>query len=171
MRAPLVVLAGLAAGLGLLPLVLTGELAVSPAPAVAELVLSGLTALAVAALTWRWAAHLPRPRPLRNWWGLEPAAHALLVRPVRALAEALARFDDRVLDRAVDGAAQGVVAGARAVDRSAEPSVDGVVRAVAAAARALGRLARRPQTGQLHQYYAQAAVAFAVLALFLIAVR
>jgi hypothetical protein len=42
---------------------------------------------------------------------------------------------------------------------------------VAAGARSLGRLARRPQTGQIHQYYAQAAAALVVLALVLIAVR
>ncbi len=41
------------------------------------------------------------------------------------------------------------------------------VRAVTAGARTLGRLARRPQTGQLHQYYAQAVVLLAALALLL----
>ena len=39
------------------------------------------------------------------------------------------------------------------------------------AARSLGRLARRPETGQLHTYYAQAAVALAVLALIFVLVR
>jgi hypothetical protein len=42
---------------------------------------------------------------------------------------------------------------------------------VVAGARRLGELARRPQTGQLHQYYAQAAVALAVLALLVVVVR
>ncbi|WP_193097117.1 hypothetical protein [Streptomyces sp. C8S0] len=37
-------------------------------------------------------------------------------------------------------------------------------------ARRLGRLARRPQTGLLHQYYAQAAVCFVVLTVFLLLV-
>ncbi len=41
------------------------------------------------------------------------------------------------------------------------------MRAVTTGARALGGLARRPQTGQLHQYYAQAVVLLAALALLL----
>jgi hypothetical protein len=57
---------------------------------------------------------------------------------------------------------------ARVVDTRVEWSVDGVVRALGRGFRALGRLARRPQTGQLHQYYAQAVVALAVLAALLI---
>jgi NADH-quinone oxidoreductase subunit L len=39
---------------------------------------------------------------------------------------------------------------------------------IAAGARRLGRLARRPQTGVLHQYYAQLVVALAALALLLL---
>ncbi|HJU01075.1 MAG TPA: NADH-quinone oxidoreductase subunit L, partial [Actinomycetes bacterium] len=62
-------------------------------------------------------------------------------------------------------------AAARLTDARLEWSVDGAVRAVAAGARRLGALARRPQTGQLHQYYAQAAVALATLAILLILVR
>ena len=52
-----------------------------------------------------------------------------------------------------------------------DSDVDGLIRQVAAGARGLGQLARRPQTGQVHTYYAQAAVAFAVLALIFIFVR
>ena len=170
MRPPLVVLAVLAATLGILPLLLNGALAVDPPPAAWELAASGVLAALAVAFTWR-AAPLPRPPLLRGWLRMEPAAHALLVRPVRGLAEALARFDDRVLDRAVGATADGVRALARVLDRRDELSVDGLVRGVGAGARALGRLARRPQTGQIHQYYAQAAAAFAVLALLLIVVR
>jgi NADH-quinone oxidoreductase subunit L len=43
--------------------------------------------------------------------------------------------------------------------------VAGAVSAVASACRSLGRTARRPQTGQLHQYLAQAVAAFTLLAL------
>jgi NADH-quinone oxidoreductase subunit L len=171
MRSPLLVLAAFAAVLGLLALLLTGSLAVAPEPAAWELVLSGIVALAAVALTWRRGGSLPHPSLLRGWLGLEAAAHAVLVRPVRALAEALAQFDDRVLDRAIDGTARGVSAAARWLDRRGELSVDGVVRLIGAGARALGRLARRPQTGQLHQYYAQAAAVLAALALFLIVLR
>ncbi len=108
---------------------------------------------------------------LRSWLGLERAAHAGVVRPVLALARALARFDDRGFDAAVTASARGTRAVAGALDRRGELSVDGAVRAVAAGSRALGRIARRPQTGQVHQYYAQAAAALAVLALLVIVVR
>ncbi|GAA1294662.1 hypothetical protein GCM10009609_75050 [Pseudonocardia aurantiaca] len=169
MSLPLVVLAALAALLGLLPTLASGSLA--PAPAVWELVLSGLLAAAAIAVTWRSAARIGAPRPLASWLGLERAAHAVIVHPTLALARFLARFDDRFLDRSVDAAARATGAVARALDRRGEPLVDGAVRAVAVAARSLGRLARRPQTGQVHQYYAQAAAALALLALFVIVVR
>jgi NADH-quinone oxidoreductase subunit L len=52
---------------------------------------------------------------------------------------------------------------ARLVDRRAETLVDGAVAALAAGGRSLGRLARRPQTGQLHHYYAQAFASLLVL--------
>jgi len=42
---------------------------------------------------------------------------------------------------------------------------------VAAGARRLGGLARRPQTGQLHTYYAQTLTALAVLAVVIVLVR
>jgi NADH:ubiquinone oxidoreductase subunit 5 (subunit L)/multisubunit Na+/H+ antiporter MnhA subunit len=161
----LVVLAVLAATLGLLPLLGSGVLAPAPRPAGWELVLTGVLALATAALTWRLAERLPSPAPLlASWLFLERAAHAVVVRPTLALASGLARFDDRVLDRAIHGAAHATVRAARALDLRGEPSVDGAVRAIAAGARTLGRWARRPQTGQLHQYYAQASVGFAALA-------
>ncbi|MET8824218.1 hypothetical protein, partial [Streptomyces rochei] len=53
----------------------------------------------------------------------------------------------------------------------AERLVDGTVEGVAGGARALGHWARRPQTGQLHQYLAQAVAAFTVLAVVLVLVR
>ncbi|MBA8824891.1 hypothetical protein FHX42_002238 [Saccharopolyspora lacisalsi] len=87
------------------------------------------------------------------------------------LARGLAAFDDRVLDRVVMAVPAAGMWLARLVDRGAETPVDGVVRLVAQGARGLGTLARRPQTGQLHQYYAQATAALVVLALFLVFVR
>jgi NADH-quinone oxidoreductase subunit L len=167
MRPPLVVLAALAATLG----VLAWPLAVEPAPAGWELVVSVVLAVLAVLVTWRLGHRLPAPAPLAEWLGLERAARVAVVRPTLALAHTLARFDDRVLDRAVTAAAAGTVALARALDRRGEWSVDGAVRAIASAARALARLARRPQTGQVHQYYAQAAGALALLALFLVVVR
>ncbi|HJT02172.1 MAG TPA: NADH-quinone oxidoreductase subunit L, partial [Pseudonocardiaceae bacterium] len=76
-------------------------------------------------------------------------------------------FDDRVVDRVVMGVPAAGRWLARLSERRAEFSVDGAVRGIAAGARRLGALARRPQTGQLHQYYAQTAAALLVLALLL----
>lgn len=138
--------------------------------------LSGAVALLAAALTWTWNTR-PLPLPARaksgftDWLFLERAAHVLLVAPVLRLARAAAAFDDRILDRAVDGSAAATVRFARWTDSVVEGAVDGTVTAVAAGTRALGRLARRPQTGQLHQYLAQAVAAFTVLAVVLVLVR
>ncbi|MFE7896714.1 proton-conducting transporter membrane subunit [Streptomyces sp. NPDC057424] len=133
----------------------------------------------------------------QGWLHLERAAQAVVVRPVLGLARALAVFDDRVVDGAVrhtvrgglaaarfacrlddgvvDGAVRGTARGglgaARLAGRLDDGGIDSAVRAVASGARNLGRWARRPQTGLLHQYYAQAAVGFAVLVLIILLVR
>jgi len=159
---PLGVLALLAALLGVPGLAF--------ASALWELVLSGLLALVAVAVTWRVAGRIGAPPLLASWFGVERVAHAVVGRPVLALARLLARFDDG-LDRSVTAVARGTVVVARGLDRRGEGTVDGAVRGIAAGARALGRLARRPQTGQVHQYYAQAAAALAVLALVVIVVR
>ena len=166
MRPPLVALAIFAAGLGLLAV----PLSLDPAPAGWELVVSAALAVGGVVAALCLGDRLPEPRPLRSWLGLEAAARAAVVRPVLATAAGLARVDGG-LDRAVDGIARLVRRAAGALDRRGELSVDGVVRGVAAGSRALGRLARRPQTGQLHQYYAQSAAVLALLALLLILVR
>ncbi|MCE0487735.1 proton-conducting transporter transmembrane domain-containing protein [Ornithinimicrobium sediminis] len=200
-QAPLVVLAFGAALLGLLALPpvgdtvarALGEEPVHPAPL--EMALSAVVALVVLALVWWRPA--PEPAWLRGWLGLEVAAHTLVVRPTVALAESLARFDDRVLDRVVTGSAEAVLGMARraatfddrvldgVVETTAGMSVraaeragrvdgrwlDGAVEGVATATRRLGRLARRPQTGQLHQYYVQAIAVLAVGVLLLVMVR
>jgi NADH-quinone oxidoreductase subunit L len=70
----------------------------------------------------------------------------------------------------VTGAARATVTAARTLDRTVEHRLDGGVSAVAAGARALARWARRPQTGQLHQYYAQAAVGFVALAVLAVVI-
>jgi NADH-quinone oxidoreductase subunit L len=185
-RLPLILLAAACVGLTVLPLppvrdavdrVLGND--VQPSPLVWEFALSGALAVAVSAAVWRWGSRLMRPSavsyPSRAWWrdwlGLEAAARLLLVRPVVRTAEALAAFDDRVLDQAVEGTARGTVRLAKATNQRAERLVDGAVEGVAGGARALGRWARRPQTGQLHQYLAQAVAAFTVLAVVLVLVR
>lgn len=147
-----------------------------PQPRAWEFVLSGALALLAAAVTWAWGTR-PLPLPTRakssfaDWLLFERAAHVFLVDPVMRLARAAAAFDDRVLDRAVDGSAAVTVRFARWTDGVLERAVDGSVTAVASGTRALGRWARRPQTGQLHQYLAQAVAAFTVLAVVLVLVR
>jgi hypothetical protein len=170
-------------------------------PGTGALVLSSALAVAAAAaawwLTWR-GVHAPAPvsSALCAWLGMEPAIRVAVVRPTMALARALAAFDDRVLARVPVGAAALVLDASRtlgggeastagAMTRSARRSrvvmrareggiealVAGSVAAVASGARRLGELARRPQTGLLHQYYAQAAVALTALAVVLALLR
>ncbi|MDD7968065.1 NADH-quinone oxidoreductase subunit 5 family protein [Actinomycetospora lemnae] len=135
-----------------------------PAPSGLELLVSGAIAVVGVGLTWLVAGRLPAPALLRSWLGLERVAVAVVVRPALRLATALARLDDALHQRVVLGAGRGAVRAADAVDRHVERGLDRGVDGVAAGARALGRTARRPQTGRLHQYYAQAAVGFGLLA-------
>lgn len=177
MSVPLLALAAFAVSLGALalpalaaPLERTLEASGAPSPSGWQFALSAGLALAASALAWRWggsptAAPAAARRTLARWLELEPLADALLVRPTLALARALASFDDRVLDRAVieiGGAGTALAGIARA---RGEWSFDGLVATIASAARRLGSLARRPQTGQLHQYYAQTTVLLALLAI------
>ncbi|WP_017975710.1 NADH-quinone oxidoreductase subunit L [Actinopolyspora halophila] len=182
-RPALVVLAGAATVLGVLgvppvaralqALIGTGSHSL---PKTWELVLSAVLALTAASAVWWWGDRaVPIPLAARRWLGqwlrVERLAELLVVRPTMTLARTLAAFDDRVLHRTVMAVPAAGMWLARLVNRGAESPVDGVVRLVARAAGGLGALARRPQTGQLHQYYAQAAVVLAVLALFLVFVR
>ncbi|GAA4750696.1 NADH-quinone oxidoreductase subunit L [Actinomycetospora chibensis] len=135
-----------------------------PAPSGLELLVSGAVAVVGIGVTWRVAGRLPEPALLLSWLRLERLAVVLLVRPTRQLAAALARGDDALHHRVVLGTGRDAVRVAALIDRHVERGLDRGVDGVAAGARALGRTARRPQTGQLHQYYAQAAVGFGVLA-------
>ncbi len=143
------------------------------------------------------ASFLPEPRWAAGWLGLERAAHAVIVRPTLAMSERLARFDDRSLDRVVQAvgqagvrSAQGLarvddavvdeavermsratVSAARATGRADLRGIDGLVEHLAHRIRQLGKLARRPQTGRIHQYYAQSSVVLAVLFVVLLIVR
>ncbi|ADU09726.1 proton-conducting transporter membrane subunit [Micromonospora aurantiaca] len=151
-----------------------------------ELGVSAVIALVVVLAVAR--RPIPEPRWALHWLGLEPAARVLVVRPTLRCAEALARFDDRVLDRAAVALARTVLslsrrAGSfddRVLDRGVEFAsartlrmaaragraddrwLDGAVEAFAAGMRRLGQFARRPQTGQLYQYYLQAVVVLLV---------
>lgn len=165
---PLLVLAVAAAGAGLLALPPIGAVVAHavgqpggyrPVP-VLELVASALIALAVLVVVTRWRA--PEPRWARRWLGLRYAASVLVAGPALAVGTAAARFDDRVLDRSVAQAARATAILARRAAQVDQRRVDRMVEVVAAGLRRLGHLARRPQTGQLHQYYLQAVVVLVV---------
>jgi NADH:ubiquinone oxidoreductase subunit 5 (subunit L)/multisubunit Na+/H+ antiporter MnhA subunit len=135
-----------------------------------EAVVSGALALGVTGVTALVVRRrdLPAPAPLLHWLGLEKLANNVVARPTLAAANALARFDDKAVAGSVRATAAVGTAFARVVDRRVEWSLEGVVRLVAQGFSALGRLARRPQTGQLHHYYAQAVVVLAALAVLLL---
>jgi NADH:ubiquinone oxidoreductase subunit 5 (subunit L)/multisubunit Na+/H+ antiporter MnhA subunit len=142
-----------------------------PGPRWWELVGSAALAVATAGAIGslvRRRGDVPAPRALGSWLGLEASARTLVAQPMWATATGLARFDDRVVDGGVRATAAVAATFARVVDARLEWSVDGLVRALARGFRTLGRLARRPQTGQLHHYYAQAVVILAVLAVLLL---
>ncbi|WP_280244383.1 NADH-quinone oxidoreductase subunit L [Nocardia abscessus] len=178
---PLVMLAlaTVGAGAAVTPVVHDGFVSLvdaGPMPATTwwELALSGVVAvaaIAVVGIVIRRRGDLPAPAILADWLGLERAAHVLVTIPTLATARWLAAFDDRVLDGGVSVAARTTVALADALDRRVERAIDGTVQGVATAARDLGRLARRPETGLVHQYYAQAVVGIVVLALVLLVLR
>ena len=200
-QVPLVVLAAGAAVLGLLALPPVGGTLrralgdAGPTPSAAELAGSAVLALVVLALAGRTWPALPGRAPA-GWLGLARITEVLVTAPVLRAAELLARFDDRVLARAVAGTgrvvrAAGVLARfddrvlARAVTGTGRSSLrlagaagradlagpDRLVRSLAAGTRRLGALARRTQTGQLHQYYVQAAVVLAAAVALLLAAR
>ncbi|HZH23007.1 MAG TPA: proton-conducting transporter membrane subunit [Geodermatophilus sp.] len=175
------VLAVFAAGLGVLAVPAVAEplkalLGVEgePSPTVGELVLSGgLAALALAGTVVllqrrpEVAGSLERS-PLAAWAGL---GRLLSPRPAMALARVLAVLDDRVVDRAVEGVASATRRTAAGAARLDGGVVDGAVRATARVLRRAGAAARRPQTGLLHQYYAQAAAGLGLLFVLLLVVR
>ncbi|MCA2243377.1 MULTISPECIES: proton-conducting transporter membrane subunit [Mycobacteriaceae] len=175
-KVPLVVLALGAAGAGALALPpistwlgrsLDGA---QPAQAtIVELTVSAALAVVIVLTVMRWGT--TEPRWALNWLGLERTANAVLVRPTQALAATLARFDDHVLDRGIDAAATGTMKVAGHAGRVDIHRVDAAVETVAARVRDLGELARKPQTGQLHQYYAMIVAVLALGVLLLLAVR
>ncbi|MEV8637551.1 proton-conducting transporter membrane subunit [Streptosporangium sp. NPDC051023] len=144
-----------------------------PGPGGGGLIVAGLLAVAVTvAVPLVPRRRAPQAPPLlRDWLGLERAATVLVWRPVMALARSLARFDDQVLDGVVRSVPRAGTAVAGLVRRRAEAGVDGLVRDVGTGAARLARLARRPQTGQVHTYFAQAAVWLVLLAVVVALVR
>ncbi|WP_278237377.1 proton-conducting transporter membrane subunit [Isoptericola sp. AK164] len=175
-----------------------GVLDVEPgaAPAPSALAISGgLAVLVAAAVLWRpGLARAAERAPMQGWWSLPAllaAAGSAAVRLAGAVDRADAGLDRAVrsvptgalaaargagtadggIDRGVHGVAGLAVTGARHAAVADDRGVDGVVRDVATGAGRAGRAARRPQTGLLHQYYAQVAAGLGALLVLLILVR
>ncbi len=151
---PIAVLATGAATLGVLAL---------PPLATADpvgLAVAAVIALGTLAAVHRWG--VPEPDWARHWLGLERAANAVVVNPVLGLAAALARFDDRWVDGGVVAISGSTLRFADTAALADDRVVDGAVSALGRGTRALAALARRPQTGQLHQYYTQAVAVLVV---------
>ncbi len=177
--APLVPLAVVAAVGGLLALppladrLLPGTV---ESPSTIGLAIAGVMALLVAAVVFPRAEQLGRAtglvgNVLRDWLHLEQAVHAVVVHPSLRLSEALAVFDDRVVDGVVRASAPVTQGLARLSRRLDERGVDGLVTAVVVGTQRLAVLARRPQTGQLHTYLAQSAVVLVLAVVLLLVVR
>ncbi|MEO5834530.1 MAG: NADH-quinone oxidoreductase subunit L, partial [Nakamurella sp.] len=132
-----------------------GETATA-APGLSDWLVSGVVAVAVAAAVIRWGS--PRWPWAADWFGLQRLVDRVVTAPVRQGSARLAQFDDRVVDRGVMSLATGIgVAGRRSADWD-DRVVDATVEATARAFRRAGSLARRPQTGQVHQYYLMTAL-------------
>ena len=145
-------------------------------PSTFELVTSALLAVVVivatvAVMRGVQGRRFVWPRVLTDWLFLEPLAHRLVVRQVEVLAHRLAHLDDAVLDRGVEATAGGTVRLARAAALLDDRVIDGAVVRVVSGVRRLGGLARRPQTGQLHQYFLQALAVLALVLVVLVLVR
>ncbi|MFG2058725.1 NADH-quinone oxidoreductase subunit L [Micromonospora sp. NPDC048930] len=172
-QAPLVILAVGAAYAGLLALppvdAAVARVAGEPGAlhvSLVELAVSAVIAVVVVLLVVR--RPLPEPRWALRWLGLEAAARVLIVRPTLRCAEALARFDDQVLDRGVEVISAGTLRLAGRASGVDDRWLDRAVERLAAEVRRLGQLARRPQTGQLHQYYLQAVLVLLVAVVLLV---
>jgi NADH-quinone oxidoreductase subunit L len=158
---PAAVVGGVAVAVGLVPRADAGQL-----------VTTGVVAVFAAGATW--ALHT-RPIRLRSgvlpglaaaargWLGLEAATRAVVVRPVLALAALLDRADGALATVAPRAVAT-VPRVARVLDARGERPLAAAVTGLGVGVRRLGDLARRPQTGQQHQYYAQGMVAVGTLA-------
>lgn len=128
-----------------------------------------------------------------DWLGLPAATRLVVIDHVLALSQSLARFDDRVVDAGVRGAARVAAVVSRLASRRAEWTIDGAVHAVAAATVRLavgsrvtdeaaidgaveggargvglaGHASRHLQTGLAHHYYVILAAGVAVTAAIL----
>lgn len=160
-QVPLVVLAVGAATLGVLALppmlgLLADAIGGNGEISLIELAVSaGIAALGLLAMAW---IRTPEPRWALRWFGLEAAAHAVIVRPTLALARSLAWFDDHVIDRSLTMLTAATHRLALTASWADAHVIDRGVSAVAVRVGRLGQLARAPQTGAIHQYFLQTVV-------------
>lgn len=170
-----------------------------------QLISLGLIAAAfgLVALLWR-RARLPTfglspgvQAWMADWLGIPVAARLVVVDPVLRLSRVLARFDDRVIDAGVRGAAAIASFLSRILGWRGELTIDGVVRAVAGATMraaagsrvsdervvdgaveglaqeigVAGHSSRKLQTGLSHHYFVIVAVGSAVVVAVLALIR
>ncbi len=138
-----------------------------------ELLLSGGLAVVAVLAVFRFGVPLSRRAraAAEAWLGLERAVHLAVVRPTLALARTAGAFDDRVLARGMWLTGPGGRRLAGLAEGGLERGLLGLVGGVVHGTARLGTLARRPQTGLVHQYYAQAATVLGALALLFALVR
>lgn len=104
----------------------------------------------------------------KRGFGVEAAQRLVAVRPVLFASRAAAAFDDRVVDRAVDGLGRGGLAAAWAERRFEERGVDAAVDGVAHLLARGGRANRRLQTGRLHEYLRDTVTGLATVVLVVV---
>lgn len=90
--------------------------------------------------------------PAANFFWLDTAINAMVVRPVLVLSRSLAAFDEKVVDAGVNLAGRTGLLFARLQGTFDERGVDGLVREVGVVFMAGGRMFRHIQTGFIHQY-------------------
>lgn len=151
MLAPAALLALGAAALGLAgePLreLLGGEL-----PASLPSVLLSLLAIAVGAAALRIRPPRALARAARDEFHTRALLAGAFTRPARGLARLAARFDDRVVDGAIDATGRGALAAARASETIERRGIDAAVDGIAVLVGRGGSGAGEVQTGRLHEY-------------------
>jgi NADH-quinone oxidoreductase subunit L len=175
--APLVVLGVAAAGLGVLELppvadrlaAALGEAAPVSVGWVA-LLISAALAVATATAAAIFADRIATPRWAAAWLGLPDAAQSI-ARSVRRTAQWLAHVDDAYIDRVAMSGAGWLRRAATAAAHADDVGIDGLVARSAHTVQRAADWARRPQTGLVHQYLAQAAILLVAAVLLIVLAR
>jgi NADH:ubiquinone oxidoreductase subunit 5 (subunit L)/multisubunit Na+/H+ antiporter MnhA subunit len=176
---PLTVLAAGSLGAGVIALP-SGEAALvqivgARTPAPSGMLMGATAVLAVAVFLVAVLREMPSVRLGRNWLQLEQISRALVVHPVRRLANRVQRVDDG-LARAVHGLGPATLAFARRAGRL-DTGLDRVVlgsdgsrRSLVAGTARLVQLAVRPQSGRVFDYFTFGVLAVGALVVVLLVV-